>query len=148
MLDSKEPNEEMGRKLYSYLNIYSNGFRVDLDGYSWKRTSEIIKNLCQTVPVEDVAVTRDTYKNKHYHLHITLASPVPIYYALALRALCHDDQKRLALDYTRLLSGNMEDYDWLATSKGRIKNGKFIEEIARYRCKPQRFITPLMSRKS
>lgn len=145
MLDfNDELRPEFGIRLYRILNDYTNSFKVDLDGYSWKRVSEIIRNLCKTMTVEDIAVTRDTYKNKHYHIYVTLASQVPIYFTLVLRHLCHDDGRRIALDCTRLLSGNLEDFDWLATAKGSIYNGQFTNETARYICKPQRYITPLM----
>jgi hypothetical protein len=118
---------------FGALNIQLNWFKVDLDGHRWSKVQQIIDHIIQHLDVTQLQVFRDTMKPRHYHISVVLQKPKPVYFLLAVRHLCLDDPKRVALDVTRLYQKDFDEYDWLGTRKGKFDTVTMkLQETARY----------------
>lgn len=122
----------------SISNIFLNAskitdrFNIDIDDLYKKRVINIVKNLQNTLDIEEIRVFKA--KRKHYHICVKLKNPKPIWFLLLVRILCFDDMDRVRLDISRLAINKLKFFDYVSQYKYQItvKKQLKIKMVSKY----------------
>jgi len=121
------------KNLMKNLNMKTDKFNIDFDGYNKQTIKKIIDNYIKPLPlVEDIKVYRNVMKYKHYHVTVKLKKPIPIWNTIIIRVLACDHNERLSFDLIRLANNITEMFDYVGDKKFVLQNNN-IKLVGEYK---------------